>query len=491
MSGVVETNGLAICLAALLAGCELAEPVERRICAGEEPQVSPDGRQIVFQQLHNGSYDVGVRELATGAVRWVSEGPGDAIHPTWAPDGSVIFTFGHETETALAAHRKKVETGWNLYRWKDGRTEQLTKGRFRDYAPSVTADGKTLYFASTRAEAQTGLRSERVQMFRMPLAAGAKPERVWGPDNVCSAAAVSPQLSPDGRLLLWAGADGATDVWHVRVSRVETPELAADLTPPTMYAYGPKWSPSGRRIAFAAVTPDFPDWGVWTADPQKGELVRVADGTNPSWMPDGRSLVYDRDGVIWMMALNGSFPRLVMAADSDRAPSRVVFRVENPALGSVHPLPKEAAFGLDDFYLKVKYRLDKPTKDLQLLVKMQYQKDTVAVVMLEKDARPTFGVRHDDDSYAPLDSAHRIASGRDHVLVGYRHGDAVYLSIDGGAPEKLMFTHRTLDYREPVSLTVGEKCACSVSLVEVGRGRLKEIPAPPGLDELFGREVRK
>ena len=122
---------------------------EEIVCTGEEASVSssagetlqhgePPSWRLVFQRLVNGRYVVMVRELSTGKETEISPREGQACHPAWSPDGSVLYTYGNETKTGFAA--KDDTTGWNLWLWKDGGRRQLTHGRQRAYAASFAPD---------------------------------------------------------------------------------------------------------------------------------------------------------------------------------------------------------------------------------------------------------------------------------------------------------------------------------------------------------------
>ena len=53
----------------------------------KDPCWSPDGRAIAFASNLHGSYQVGVYDVATGAISWVTDGKGDKEYPDWSPDG--------------------------------------------------------------------------------------------------------------------------------------------------------------------------------------------------------------------------------------------------------------------------------------------------------------------------------------------------------------------------------------------------------------------
>ncbi len=59
-----------------------------------EPQLSPDGREVVFQRLDPAnawSMSLWIRELATGEERLVIDDPRPLEHPDWSPDGRWII----------------------------------------------------------------------------------------------------------------------------------------------------------------------------------------------------------------------------------------------------------------------------------------------------------------------------------------------------------------------------------------------------------------
>ncbi len=95
------------------------------------PAWSPDGAQIAFSGLsHSGVSDLYVLDLASGALRRVTDDPYEDVDPTWLPDGkSLVFSSdrGHGGD----------EGARNLYRlFLDGRElEPLTEGRWLDDAP--------------------------------------------------------------------------------------------------------------------------------------------------------------------------------------------------------------------------------------------------------------------------------------------------------------------------------------------------------------------
>jgi dipeptidyl aminopeptidase/acylaminoacyl peptidase len=72
------------------------------ICA-KDSQWSPDGTRLAFASDAQGQFEIGLYELATGEIRWLTEGEGDKERPAWASDGSrLACVVGHGPVTELA-----------------------------------------------------------------------------------------------------------------------------------------------------------------------------------------------------------------------------------------------------------------------------------------------------------------------------------------------------------------------------------------------------
>jgi dipeptidyl aminopeptidase/acylaminoacyl peptidase len=64
---------------------------------------SPDSTRIAFSSGSRGFFDIGIYELETGQITWMTEGEGDKEQPTWSPDGRrLAYIFGQGPTTSLA-----------------------------------------------------------------------------------------------------------------------------------------------------------------------------------------------------------------------------------------------------------------------------------------------------------------------------------------------------------------------------------------------------
>jgi eukaryotic-like serine/threonine-protein kinase len=115
----------------------------------------------------------------------------------------------------------------------------------------------------------------------------------------------APSYSPDGSMLAFTAPDtsGIEQVWVQHLTQSEPIKVSASETD----AARPRWSPKNDQIIFGAKGS-----GIWSVSPLGGNARRILDqGGNPNFSRDGSRLVYEREGVIWTAAVDGSGARQV------------------------------------------------------------------------------------------------------------------------------------------------------------------------------------
>jgi serine/threonine-protein kinase len=105
--------------------------------AGEDdqPELSRDGRHLVYTNVRN-TWDLRVRDLATGNERSVLQRSLEVLFPMFSPDGQRLAYFGR-SDYAVAIFTIGVD-GSN--------PRQLTAGRELNHHPRWGHDGQTVYF---------------------------------------------------------------------------------------------------------------------------------------------------------------------------------------------------------------------------------------------------------------------------------------------------------------------------------------------------------
>ena len=113
-----------------------------------------------------------------------------------------------------------------------------------------------------------------------------------------------PSLSPDGRRLAFVSdAGGTPQVWIKNLATGDPVQLTFGDVP----ASRPRWSPQGDRIVYSTVGN-----GIWSVPSLGGEPRQIIrDGRNADLSRDGRRLVFERAGEIFIAGADGSGTRVL------------------------------------------------------------------------------------------------------------------------------------------------------------------------------------
>jgi len=99
-------------------------------------QFSPDGRQVAFASNISGTYQIGIFDLTSRQISWLTEEDGEKEHPLYSPDGKqMVYVLSYGPECYLALHT----LGSNAVE-----TFQIEPGVI--YEPIFTPDGKSILF---------------------------------------------------------------------------------------------------------------------------------------------------------------------------------------------------------------------------------------------------------------------------------------------------------------------------------------------------------
>ena len=321
-----------------------------------EARWSPDARSIVYTATKRGNKDVFAMRLADRRPIALTDDPEDDEYPVYSPDGrTIVFTGGPwmrrryfvmnadgtnrravsepgkagacsftPSGDSLLCHNYDSGTG-NVYLYPIGGGDRLrlTQGAFWDYKPSASPNGR--WIAMSRSE--EGPSAIWVMPYpagrAFPLTDSDGDDRwpTWSADGdkllfhrlADRGQAIQSYDRETGKVTQLAGADekpgpasfdptGTKIVYasrcgqgeRLRVRNVTTGAVANLET--RAEASFPRWSPDGRRIAFAikrglrwdvaTIELSAGDVRVWT----NGEARGIRDAL--SWSPDGRYLVY-------------------------------------------------------------------------------------------------------------------------------------------------------------------------------------------------------
>jgi eukaryotic-like serine/threonine-protein kinase len=159
------------------------------------PQLSPDGRRVVFTSDRSGGFEIWLADLdGTNVVQLTTIGARASGYPHWSPDGSRI------------AFHSNIEGQWEIFGVPaaGGKPRNLTSHPAADTFPSFSRDGKWIYFASNR----TG----QYLIWKMPSSGGE-------PVQVTTTIGFAPAESPDGAAIYFVETlDAPSALWRVPTS---------------------------------------------------------------------------------------------------------------------------------------------------------------------------------------------------------------------------------------------------------------------------------
>ncbi len=192
---------------------------------------------------------------------------------SWTPDGDdYVFQSSHSGHSEIWALREKP---W--YR-ASGAPRQITNGPLEYEAPTTAPGSDRVYFIG--ATAQFGL------LRAIPGSTG------FVSLNENLSAAAMAEYSRDGKWVAWLN-EADNSLWRSRVDGSERIEL----TTSPLRIFNMRWSPDDRTLAVMAEEPGKP-WKIDLIDAEGGKITPILNEdrneADPTWSPDGRSIVFGR-----------------------------------------------------------------------------------------------------------------------------------------------------------------------------------------------------
>ncbi len=152
---------------------------------------SPDGQQLLYSRIVEGSNQLFVLDLATRRDRALTHSSSHRYQGAWSPDGRWI-AFSANTDGTVHVWRIPAA---------GGREEQLTSGADRHLHMFYSPDGKWLYVQPSHRN-----------IYRMP-ANGGPPRPVTRFPESSDLFIEEPTIAPDGRYLAYNRARGGSSLW--------------------------------------------------------------------------------------------------------------------------------------------------------------------------------------------------------------------------------------------------------------------------------------
>src|SRR5688572_4057816 len=246
----------------------------------------PDGRQVVYSMAGS----LWLQEVGRDEARELTHGPGYDLQPDVSADGRwVVFVRYHQD--AMELWRLELGTG---------REQALTKFGAVNLEPRFSPDGRRLAFVSTQDTGRFNLFVADLDAQGLsdvqPLVAprrSAIDRYYYSPHDH----AINPSWSPDGSRVYYVGnpevAWGSGDLWSVSVADPDQRQRV--LVEETTWAARPELAPDGRRLMFSSYHGR--QWHqIWLTTPAGRSPLPLTfgefDRRNARWSRDGERILY-------------------------------------------------------------------------------------------------------------------------------------------------------------------------------------------------------
>ena len=254
-SGIIFSMGGSLWRHAI--GSVVAEQLTDGDGYDHQPDVSPDGRQVIFTRYTGQAMELQLLDLASRQVSLLTSGKAVNLEPRWSPDGGSVVYVSTAGSRHFLLYRAKISKG--------------VLGEITCLTPDHKSEVKRYYYSS------------------------------W--DH-----AINPVFTPDGKSVVFVSnkeiAHGTGDLVRMDLTTLQTVNLHHEET---NWRARPDVSPDGTRIVYSSYSGRnhhqlwlLPTGGGFPFALTYGEY----DNFSPRWSPDGRSIAFisNRDGVtaIWI-----------------------------------------------------------------------------------------------------------------------------------------------------------------------------------------------
>jgi Tol biopolymer transport system component/serine/threonine protein kinase len=255
---------------------------------------SPDGKTVAFvRESHELAADIYLVNLDGGEPTRMTFDNAHIWGLTWHPNGrEIVFCSQREGQLRLALYRISIA---------GGQPEKIPISSELAFHPEISRQGDRLAYVQD---------SYDLNIWRVDLSRSRGQKAVWTKLISSTLREASPQISPDGRKIVFeSGRSGYSEIWACDADGTNPVRL-------TSFSSGtvtdsPRWSPDAGAVVFSARLEGHSD--IFIIDVRGEQLRRLTtdpgDELVPSWSRDGCSIYFaaNRRGQwqVWKMPAAG------------------------------------------------------------------------------------------------------------------------------------------------------------------------------------------
>lgn len=293
------------------------------------PLYSPHGRELAFLSNRDGSANIYVLTLATGALRRLTYSDAPEILDNWSRDGKYLYYSTSAGDISSTMDIWRVAAA-------GGTPEKVSADRYAsEFHAAPSPDGKTLLFVARGFGATQWWRKGRShldesEIWLLDESAAVKDQMLIGQ----GAKQVWPQWMPDGKTFYFVS-DRKGSQQNIHAFTIGKGERAVTTFSNGRVLY-PNLSYDGKTMVFER------DFGIWKLDiptgkaekvsitprgtpagPDLSQRVTVAGGYRDlDVSPDGKKVAMVARGEVWAAAKDGGDAfRVTRSADADGGPA--------------------------------------------------------------------------------------------------------------------------------------------------------------------------
>ena len=233
-----------------------------------QPDISPDGKRVLFVRYSGTSLDVMLLNLADKKSFLLTDGKSVSLEPRWSPDGSTIAFVSTDESGHFLLHTAPL-SGNQLADANVLIADRKTEAKRYYYSPfdhainpTWSKDGKLIYFVTNHDVAHGTGNLSTINIASGEVKTIHQEETNWR---------MRPDISPDGTRFVYSSYLGQN--WH------QLWQLPVEGGYPIPLTYGdydkssPRWSPDGKKIAF--ISNKDGNTSLWLLDVFSGKQEQV------------------------------------------------------------------------------------------------------------------------------------------------------------------------------------------------------------------------